>query len=31
MAKNLRFYPDIECECARWEGYREAWDLMRGQ
>jgi PD-(D/E)XK endonuclease len=23
--KNLRFYPDIECKCARWEMYREAW------
>jgi hypothetical protein len=23
--KNLRFYPDIECKCARWEKYREAW------
>jgi len=31
LAKNLRFYPDIECKCARWEGYREAWDLLRGQ
>jgi len=31
LAKNLRFYPDIECRCARWEGYREAWGLMGGQ
>jgi hypothetical protein len=29
-AKNLRFYPDIECKCARWERYREAWELLRG-
>jgi PD-(D/E)XK endonuclease len=28
MAKNLRFYPDIECKCARWESYREAWSVM---
>lgn len=28
LAKNLRFYPDIECRCARWESYREAWWLM---
>jgi hypothetical protein len=28
MEKNLRFYPDIECKCARWEGYREAWGVM---
>jgi hypothetical protein len=28
LAKNLRFYPDIECKCARWEGYREAWRVM---
>jgi len=26
--KNLRFYPDIECKCARWESYREAWQVM---
>jgi hypothetical protein len=26
--KNLRFYPDIVCKCARWESYREAWQLM---
>jgi hypothetical protein len=25
----LRFYPDIECKRARWENYREAWDLLR--
>jgi hypothetical protein len=30
LAKNLRFYPDIECKCARWESYREAWSLMGG-
>jgi hypothetical protein len=29
LAKNLRFYPDIECKCTRWEGYREAWRVMR--
>jgi hypothetical protein len=29
--KTLRFYPDIECRCARWEGYREAWGLLRGE
>ena len=28
LAKNLRFYPDIECKCARWESYREAWSVM---
>jgi hypothetical protein len=27
--KSLRFYPGIECKCARWEKYREAWDLLR--
>ena len=30
-SKCLRFYPDIECKAARWEGYREAWDLLRGE
>jgi hypothetical protein len=25
--KNLRFYPDIACKCARWESYREAWHV----
>ena len=30
-AKNLRSYPDIECKCARWEEYREAWHLLRGE
>jgi hypothetical protein len=30
LAKNLRFYPDIVCTCARWESYREAWGLMGG-
>ena len=28
MEKNLRFYPDIKCKCARWESYREAWGWM---
>jgi hypothetical protein len=28
LARNLRFYPDIACKCARWEGYREAWSLV---
>jgi len=28
LSKNLRFYPDIECKCARWESYREAWQVM---
>jgi hypothetical protein len=28
-ARSLRFYPDIECKRAKWEGYREAWGLMR--
>jgi hypothetical protein len=28
LAKNLRFYPNIECKCARWEGCREAWRMM---
>jgi len=27
--KSLRFYPGIECKSARWEKYREAWDLLR--
>jgi len=30
-SKSLRFYPDIECKRARWEKYREAWDLMRAR
>jgi PD-(D/E)XK endonuclease len=30
-SKCLRFYPDIECKAARWERYREAWDLLRGE
>jgi PD-(D/E)XK endonuclease len=29
-SKNLRFYPDIECKAARWEKYREAWNLSQG-
>ena len=28
-ARSLRFYPDIECKRAKWEGYRERWDLMK--
>jgi hypothetical protein len=28
--KSLRFYPDLESRCARWEQYREAWDVLRG-
>jgi hypothetical protein len=28
--RNLRFYPDIECRSARWERYREGWELFRG-
>lgn len=28
LARNLRFYPDIVCKCARWERYREAWSVM---
>jgi len=31
LARNLRFYPDISCRCARWESYREAWWVMGGQ
>jgi tetratricopeptide (TPR) repeat protein len=27
-AKCLRFYPDILCKAARWEGFREAWAVM---
>jgi len=27
--KNLRFYPGIKSKSARWEGYREAWWVMR--
>jgi hypothetical protein len=27
--KTLRFYPDIACKSARWEGYREAWGWLR--
>jgi hypothetical protein len=30
-SKSLRFYPDIECKGARWEKYREAWDLLRSE
>jgi hypothetical protein len=26
--KTLRFYPDIECSGARWEGYRETWEVV---
>jgi hypothetical protein len=28
LVRNLRFYPDIECRGARWEGYREGWGLL---
>jgi hypothetical protein len=28
LAKKLRFYPEIECKCPRWEGCREAWRVM---
>ena len=28
LEKNLRFYPDIKCKCARWEGYREGWSAL---
>lgn len=28
-SRSLRFYPDIECKRARWENYREAWNLLR--
>ena len=28
FCKNLRFYPDIACKGARWESYREAWQVM---
>jgi len=28
--KNLRFYPDMECKTARWEHFREAWQLIAG-
>jgi PD-(D/E)XK endonuclease len=31
VARNLRFYPDIACKCARWERYREAWWVMGGE
>ena len=27
-AKSLRFYPDIECRCPRWEEYREKWGVL---
>jgi PD-(D/E)XK endonuclease len=26
--KSLRFYPNAQCKCARWEQYREAWHLL---
>jgi hypothetical protein len=28
---SLRFYPDIPCNSARWEKYREAWHLLDPQ
>jgi PD-(D/E)XK endonuclease len=30
-SKSLRFYPDVACKRARWEKYREAWDLLRSR
>ena len=30
-SKCLRFYPDIESKAPRWEAYREAWHLLRGE
>ena len=27
-AKSLRFYPDVECEGAEWEEWREAWGVL---
>lgn len=30
-SRSLRFYPDVECQRARWENYREAWELFRTQ
>ena len=27
-AKSLRFYPDVECEEAEWEEYREKWGVL---
>lgn len=30
-SKCLRFYPDIESKAPRWEEYREAWHLLRGE
>jgi hypothetical protein len=27
-AKSLRFYPDVECEAAVWEEWREAWGVL---
>lgn len=28
--KSLRFYPDIACKSAQWEGYRDAWGVIGG-
>jgi len=30
QGKSLRLYPDDGCKTARFEKYREAWDLFRG-
>jgi hypothetical protein len=27
-AKSLRFYPDIECAAARWEAWRDRWEVL---
>ncbi len=27
-AKSLRFYPDVDCEGAEWEEYREKWGVL---
>jgi hypothetical protein len=27
-AESLRFYPDVECEEAEWEEYREKWGVL---
>jgi hypothetical protein len=27
--RSLRFFPDFECNRARWEKYRDAWHLLR--
>lgn len=30
-ARSLRLYPDIECAAARWEKWRERWEVLRGE